>query len=311
MKPSANSPQPPASNWFRRYFLGALFSVVAVTTASAAGLALPALSSPPSQEHHPGKVIWFDLTTPDLAAAERFYSGLFGWTFLEIHSAKTDYAVASSHDRLVGGLAQAHVPSGQSRQPAWLGFIAVGDVDLAKKSALAHGGKLLAEPRTFPGRGRQAVLADPDGAVFGVLASASGDPADDLAEPGEWIWTAVLAKDANNDAAFYQSVFGYDVFDLPSDDASTHVILSSDDYARASVNNLPSDTARRHPHWLNFVRVDDTSAAAAKAVQLGGRILVAPHLDRHGGQIAVIADPAGAPLGLMEWTDTDSKLEPK
>jgi len=46
-------------------------------------------------------------------------------------------------------------------------------------------------------------------------------------------------------------------------------------------------------------------------VALGGKVLVEPHMDRHGGQVAVIADPSGAPLGLMEWTDTDSKVEPK
>jgi predicted enzyme related to lactoylglutathione lyase len=40
-------------------------------------------------------------------------------------------------------------------------------------------------------------------------------------------------------------------------------------------------------------------------------VLVEPHEDRHGGMITVIADPAGAPLGLMEWSDTDTKVEPK
>jgi hypothetical protein len=49
----------------------------------------------------------------------------------------------------------------------------------------------------------------------------------------------------------------------------------------------------------------------AKVVQSGGRVLVEPHVDRHGGQVAVVADPAGAPFGLMEWTDSDSKVEPK
>jgi len=90
-----------------------------------------------------------------------------------------------------------------------------------------------------------------------------------------------------------------------------HLILSSDDYARASANTFPVDSARRHPHWLNYVRVDNAVAAAAKAVSMGGRVLVEPHADRHGGMVAVIADPAGAPVGLMEWTDSDSKVEPK
>jgi len=167
------------------------------------------------------------------------------------------------------------------------------------------------EPRSYLRRGRQAVFADPEGAVFGVLASSSGDPSDSLAAPGEWIWSSLHAQDPDKDAAFYQALFGYDVFDVPSDDGLDHVILSTDDYARASINALPSHSSRRHPHWLNFVRVVDAVDVAAKAVALGGRVLVEPHIDRHGGKVAVVADPTGATFGLMEWSDTDSKKEPK
>jgi predicted enzyme related to lactoylglutathione lyase len=55
----------------------------------------------------------------------------------------------------------------------------------------------------------------------------------------------------------------------------------------------------------------DAAGAAAKAVALGGRVVVEPHIDRHGGKVAVVADPTGAPFGLMEWSDTDSKEVPK
>ena len=89
------------------------------------------------------------------------------------------------------------------------------------------------------------------------------------------------------------------------------MILSSDDFARASANAFPAGSAHRHAHWLNFIRVDSTADSVAKAVALGGRVLVEPHVDRHGGQVAVVADPAGAPFGLMEWTESDSKTEPK
>jgi predicted enzyme related to lactoylglutathione lyase len=98
---------------------------------------------------------------------------------------------------------------------------------------------------------------------------------------------------------------------MPSEDGLEHVILSSDDFARASVNAFPGDSPRRHSHWLNFVRVVDAAAVSAKVVALGGRVLVEPHVDRHGGNVAVVADPAGAVFGLMEWSDTDSKKEPR
>lgn len=269
---------------------------------------LPPIIDPASTEHHPGKVIWADLVTPKLAAAETFYGGLFGWTFQDMHTVDSDYAIALVDGRPIAGVLQK-APSGDRRQPTWLTFIAVQDVDAARRIALSHGAKSVYEPRTYPRRGRQVVLSDPQGAVFAMLASSSGDTPDYLAAPGEWIWSSVFARDPNQDAAFYKAIFGYDVFDLTSDDGAQHVILSSDDYARAGINTLPP--GHRLPHWLNFIRVVDAAESAAKAVALGGRILVEPYLDRHGGKIAVVADPTGAPFGLMEWSDTDTKVEPK
>jgi len=44
--------------------------------------------------------------------------------------------------------------------------------------------------------------------------------------------------------------------------------------------------------------------ASASAAALGGRVLVEPHTDRQGNMVAVVADPTGAPVGLMEWSDS-------
>ena len=295
----------------RQGLLSLLLCAGGIAISNAAAFELPPLNTPASAEHHVGKIIWTDLVTPDLAAAERFYGGLLGWTFQSVHTDEPQYAVALDDGRPVGGLFQKAIPAGEHRQSAWLTFIAVHDVDSAKKAALALGAKVLSDSKGYPQRGTQAIFSDPEGAVFAVLASSSGDPGDFLAAPGEWIWSSLLAKDAGAEVAFYQKVFGYDAFGMASDDGREHVILSSDDYARASVNAFPAGTARRHPHWMNFVRVDSTAATVAKTAALGGRVLVAPHVDRNGDMMAVIADPAGAPLGLMEWSDTDSKAEPK
>jgi len=292
-------------------FAGLLCLSTFLAAAQPAPLMLPPLADPASSEHHAGKAIWLELVTPDLAVAERFYGSLFGWSFHALHNGDFEYAVAWLGDRPVAGLLQRELKSGERRQSAWLTFMAVRDVDAAAAVALAHGARIITEARTYPARGRHAVFADPEGAVFAVLASQTGDPPDYLAEPGEWIWSSLQVPDAGADAAFYQALFGYDVYDLPSDDGLEHVILSSDDYARASVNALPVDAVHRHPHWLNFLRVTDAGDAAERAVAAGGRVLVEPHADRHGGRIAVIADPAGAPLGVMEWNSSESKEEPK
>jgi predicted enzyme related to lactoylglutathione lyase len=213
--------------------------------------------------------------------------------------------------RPIGGLVQKAIPAGQHQQSAWLTFLAANDLDGVKKLAVSHGAKVLSDIKSYPMRGRQCVLSDPEGAVFALLASSSGDTPDYLPATGDWIWSSLHAKDAGAEAAFYQNLLGYDVFDLPSDDGLEHLILSTDDYARASANDLEQGSARRHSHWLNFVRVENAAQSAAKAVAMGGRVLVEPRADRHGGMLAVVADPAGAPVGLMEWSESDTKAEPK
>lgn len=298
---------------------GAIFGLTIAATASAAShLELPPLVTPASAEHHVGKMIWADLVTTDLQSAEQFYGGLFGWSFREVEGGKRDFAVAYSGEQPVAGLVRREPLMDQSRQPAWLPFIAVRNVADAQQVAVAQGGKVLSRPHAYPERGEQAVFADPQGAVFAVLASSSGDPPDVLAAPGEWIWSSLITRDPDTDAAFYQKVFGYQVYDLagdaggpnvaPGDDSNIqHLVFASDEFARGSANAFPANRPNIHPHWISFVRVEDTADAAQKAATLGGHVLVAPHLDRHGGRIAILADPSGARFGVMEWTDTEPK----
>ena len=279
--------------------------------ADSTGPGLPAGLPPITQsggEHLAGKVIWHDLITPDLDGAKHFYSALFGWSYRDIGS---NYSVAYSGGDAVGGIFQRPLRTGAQRQPLWLTFIAVADAGNAVRTAEQNGAKVLAGPKAHPDRGEQAVLSDPEGAMFAVITSSSGDPPDYQAEPGAWIWSVLLVRNADQEASFYQKVFDYEVFDI-SEGEPLQVVLSSQDYARATVRPLVH-AARGRPRWLGFVRVQDVATAASKAKSLGARVLVEPRTDRHGGRIAVIADPAGAPVGLMEWngSGTQSVQVPK
>lgn len=293
--------------FLRQGLLAALLAVAGAAPVMAQPLRLPPLMDPASQERHVGKVILVELVTPDLAAAKTFYAGLFGWTFRDLQAGRIQYAEASLDGHPVAGLIYRALPAGAKRAPAWLSFFSVRDVDAATRIALQHGAKVLFEPHSIPDRGREAVFADPQGAIFAVLASSSGDPPDVLAEPGDWIWSSLITRDPNTDAAFYQALFDYEVFALPDQAGAQHLILASATYARASANTMPASRPDMYPHWLNFIRVDDAVRMAAKAAALGGRVLVEPRVDRDGGKVAVVADPQGAVFGLLEWQDTEHK----
>ncbi len=279
----------------------------AVSPSRAQPLQPSPLVTPSSQEHHVGKVVLVQLVTPDLMAAERFYGALLGWRFRDLRLGGEDYAEASLDGQLVAGLMHKAIAAGERRQSSWLTFLAVRDVDATRKLAVANGAKVLLEPHTIPNRGREAVFSDPQGAVFAVLASSTGDPPDEMADPGEWIWSSLSTTDPDANAGFYQTLFDYEVFDLPADQDTRHLMLASDNYARASANALPAGRPNARPHWLNYIHVEDVAASSAKVVSLGGRVLVEPRLDRHGGKVAIVADPLGAPFGLLEWPDAQGK----
>jgi uncharacterized protein len=292
-----------------RHLVGAMAVLALLLPAMpviAADPQFPAIVDPPSAERHAGKVIFVELVTTDLTAAKQFYGDLFGWTFRDVDLGNAMYAEVLHRGRPIAGMIQRSSSSVERRQPAWLSFLSANDVDAVQRTAVQRGARLLFGPQTIPGRGREAVFADPQGAVFAVLNSSSGDPPDVLVEPGEWIWSSLITRDPDTAASFYQALFGYEVFDLPSQQASNaeHLLLASDNYARASANPLPASKPDLHPHWLNFVRVDDATQTAAKVAALGGRVLVPAREDRHGGKLAVVADPQGAPFGLLEWSQT-------
>jgi predicted enzyme related to lactoylglutathione lyase len=278
---------------------------LAIPLAGQAQSALPALVDPPSQEHHTGKVVFVELVTPDLAAAKAFYGGLFGWSFKDTPlGSRAIYSQAYLGDQPVAGLVELKLNSGEQRQPSWISFMSTPNVDTSAAAAMTNGAKQLLAPRVVAGRGKEAIYADPQGAVFGMITSQSGDPQDYLAAPGEWIWSSLVTADPDRDAAFYQTLFNYDVYELPGEGTNLHLIFASDQFSRASANPLPAHNV--HPHWLSFVRVQDATAAADRVQALGGKVLVAPHLDRHGGKLAVVADSSGAPFGLMEWDEAQS-----
>ncbi|HYL01830.1 MAG TPA: VOC family protein [Steroidobacteraceae bacterium] len=281
--------------------LAVLGLAAGVAAAATAAFEVPPLMQPPVATQHPGKLIWAELMTPDIAAAKRFYGGLFGWTFQDIHAGTAEYSVARLAGAPIAGLVQRPTRAGRQPQPRWLTFLSVPSVHAAAKLILAHGGRQLVAPRAYRQRGQQGVYADPQGAVFAVLNSRSGDPPDVLAAPGEWIWSALLARDPAGDAAFYQDVFGFEVFELPRSGRGAHLVLASEQYARASVNPLPQEDDVR-PHWIDFVRVTNVADTAAAVSALGGRVVVGPHPDRHGSRVALLADPAGALIGVLEWS---------
>ena len=115
----------------------------------------------------PGTLAWTELATRDPEASTAFYGTLFGWTAEDAASGHT--ATFALEGRPVAGLVRM-TDAWPAEIPAhWMPYFAVEDADAAAERATALGGAVAIAPFGTP-QGRIAVLSDPHGAVFSVIA---------------------------------------------------------------------------------------------------------------------------------------------
>jgi hypothetical protein len=269
----------------------------AVIAAAAGAPKLPPLTTASGSPHLPGKFVWADLVTDDARKVPEFYSQMFQWEFRSYGG----YLIAFRDDRPLAGVFQRPRPADSKANPRWFGYISVSDVEQAKQAVTKAGGRVMAEPAKQPKRGEQAVFADPEGALFGVIKSSSGDPDDFQADPGEWIWIQLLSRDGRKAADFYRAVAAYEVVENTEPGRQADYVLTSRGFARATVRTLAADKTNVQPHWLPFVRVKSIGESVALATKLGGKVIVEPRPDLLEGKVAVVADPTGAAIGILEW----------
>jgi hypothetical protein len=264
--------------------------------------ALPALNDPATNVHLPGKFVWADYFTSNVEAARTFYTALFGWEWREVvQEPQHRYGVFYQNGEPVAGVAYRAAPDPTREYGRWIYYMSVRDVAAAVSAVDAHGGKTLLPPRSYVDRGTFAVLSDPEAAPFGVMRSSSGDPLDYQVEQGEWLWFGLLATDAAAAAKFYAGLVGYDTHGPEPADGVLDYVLSKESYARAGVRQL-ADNSQSHPSWVGYVRVEDVAKTAATVSGLGGTALLGPDSDVLAGDLAILADPLGAPVGIIRWT---------
>jgi predicted enzyme related to lactoylglutathione lyase len=267
-----------------------------VLTAALALLNGPATAGAASPVE-PGRFVWRDLMTRDMAAAQRFYGELLGWRFEAAPRRNLPYVLARVDRTLVAGIID--VSSVPDAGPQWVSFMAVANVDETAMLVRAQGGRILVEPRDLP-VARAAIVADPQGAPLGVaeLKRNAPDPAQPVAR--HFFWQEYLAKDASQALAFYTKLAGYTTSVSESRlGVDYHVLRKT--RGHAGLFQLPATLADVQPNWLPYVLVDDPAALAARVTTLGGRVLVPASPERRNGSVVLVADPGGAPLALQKY----------
>ena len=130
-----------------------------------------------------GDVAWCDLGTTDLDAAFQFYHDVFGWEIRQdmdmgedgIYRLVTVPDAPALKDRSFGGIYKKSDKMPGPKDPQWLYYFGVKDINAAVEAVKANGGQVIGGPMDVPGGDKIAVCLDPEKTVFALTTINGGE----------------------------------------------------------------------------------------------------------------------------------------
>jgi predicted enzyme related to lactoylglutathione lyase len=278
----------------------------------------------------PGVPCWVDSQVPEPSAVLPFYSGLFGWEFDNAMPPDSGgaYFIATLRDAPVAAVGA--LPDGALPLARWNTYVAVASADESAGKVRDAGGDLLMEPFDVMDAGRMAMAADPEGAVFAVWEARRHFGAQVVNEHGALNFNSLSTRDPERAEEFYGAVFGWRILPLSSgpmwslpgygDHLEEKTPGLREGMAQmgapegfvdvvAQLAPIAPDDSGTLSHWNVTFGVDDASAVAEQATELGGKVLAGP-FDAPWTRVTVIEDPQGAMFVAAQFVAENADLVP-
>jgi predicted enzyme related to lactoylglutathione lyase len=235
-----------------------------------------------------------DLVAPEPAAAERFYSQLFGWDGEDTGEEFGHYRIARKGGSRAAGIGSP--PPDQPMPATWTTYLASVDADATAAAITQAGGTVLFPPVDIGPEGRMFLAADPAGATFGVWQARNTIGSEVANEPGAFTWNECMSRDFEAAKRFYGEVFGFDWADM-SGEGFSYATAMIDGQPVGGLGGLPAGDGSPS-HWMGYFKVEDCARSASRIAELGGSVQREPG-DTPFGTIAVVADDQGAAFSVM------------
>lgn len=257
------------------------------------------------EKHTPGTFCWWELATPDLEAAWRFYHALFRWEKRDAPIGEGRvYRISVLEGQDVGAMYQ--LDRGQLERKvasAWLPYVAVKSADEAATQARAAGATLLLPPFDGFDSGRMARLSDSEGAEVAVWEPKQHRGAGILREVGTVCWNELSAKDADRARRFYAAAFGWkpERKSLGPAGEYTYWHVAGESPAFGGMLQMTADWGDLPPAWMTYFQVADCDEIAAAASAAGGPVVLGPFDAAGVGRVAALEDPTGGRFSIVTF----------
>lgn len=119
---------------------------------------------------------------------------------------------------------------------------------------------------------------------------------------GAFSWSELTTPDPAAAATFYGALFGWTIKSMGAE-MGGYRLLAVGDTSVGGIMAPPPGSPPMPPHWGCYVTVDDVDACVARCDELGGKTLVPVMEVPTVGRMAVLQDPQGAVISVMQYTD--------
>jgi hypothetical protein len=246
--------------------------------------------------HPEGLFGWIDLMTRDPQGAEAFYSGLFGWTHVDLPTPLGEpYTQFSKDGRLVCGMSPMMPGVPEEVGAFWNSYVIVEDADAAVARVEQAGGSVRLPAMDVMDQGRMAMAVDPSGAVVGLWQPRAHEGAEVFNEPGSLTWNELQSKDPDAARPFYEAVFGWQWVQGPAPGywvANLPAKQGADKASAGAMGIPPGAPADMPSMWMVYFAVEDCDASMAAAEGLGAHVFL-PAIRMGPRKFGGLVDPAG------------------
>lgn len=134
----------------------------------------------------------------------------------------------------------------------------------------------------------------------------------EMPKQGTFCWDEIATTNLEASKKFYSEIFGWHI--KTSDNAEIPMEYSEfgteEGHPIGGIFEMKEEMyggTLPPPHWMNYITVDDVDASAEKTIELGGQV-VGPLVDIPTvGRMAVIQEPTGATVSLLQFIDWEAK----
>ncbi len=256
---------------------------------------------PRFDRHSPGSFCWAELVTSDAAGAKRFYADLLGWQHHDDPIGPDRvYTMLLKEGDAVAALYQLNREQREQGVPShWGQYVSVAHIERVTERVWELGGQVLAEPFDVARIGRMAVLRDPQGAYLSLWQPRQQIGARRLREPGAMCWNELMTTDTEKAGEFHSRLFDWERRLSPMG-GTDYTVFEAGGRPVAGMMAIDPAWGEVPPHWLVYFQVADCARAVAAATAGGGSTLHEPTAVPGVGRFAILRDPQGAVLGILE-----------